>query len=136
MGRLGCWRSKGADAILVSIQGARTHLKVEDPLHQIAEGAQVQRRTLTLQVPPDAAKAYEMASPEERHRVDEALRRRLRELMKGLPRTGGAAAAREQAEGAQPSPGIHPEVRKMSGLVPPEVDARAEYREYLSKKHR
>ena len=31
---------------------------------------------------------------------------------------------------------IHPEVEKISGLVPPEVDAKAEYHEHLMKKHR
>ena len=34
------------------------------------------------------------------------------------------------------SDGIHPEVEKISGLVPSVVDARAEYREHLLKKHR
>ncbi len=31
---------------------------------------------------------------------------------------------------------IHPEVEKISGLVPPTVDAEAEYHEHLLKKHR
>ena len=31
---------------------------------------------------------------------------------------------------------IHPEVEKISGLVPHDVDARAEYHEHLLKKHR
>lgn len=31
---------------------------------------------------------------------------------------------------------IHPRVVQISGLVPPDVDARAEYREHLLKKHR
>lgn len=31
---------------------------------------------------------------------------------------------------------IHPEVEKISGLIPPEVDARAEYREHALGKHR
>ncbi len=30
---------------------------------------------------------------------------------------------------------IHPEVERISGLIPPEVDARAEYREYAVGKH-
>jgi len=30
---------------------------------------------------------------------------------------------------------IHPEVEKISGLIPPEVDARAEYREHARSKH-
>ena len=31
---------------------------------------------------------------------------------------------------------IHPEVERISGLVAPDVDAEAEYHEYLLKKHR
>jgi argininosuccinate lyase len=31
---------------------------------------------------------------------------------------------------------IHPEVEKIAGLLPPDVDARAEYREHLERKHR
>lgn len=31
---------------------------------------------------------------------------------------------------------IHPEVQKISGLVPPHVDAEAEYHAHLMKKHR
>ena len=30
---------------------------------------------------------------------------------------------------------IHPEVEKISGLIPPEVDARAEYREHVRGRH-
>jgi len=30
---------------------------------------------------------------------------------------------------------IHPEVERISGLVPPQVGARAEYREHVLKKH-
>ena len=30
---------------------------------------------------------------------------------------------------------IHPEVEKISGLIPPEVDARAEYHAHLRRKH-
>lgn len=30
---------------------------------------------------------------------------------------------------------IHPEVEKISGLIPAEVDARAEYREHVRGKH-
>ena len=32
-------------------------------------------------------------------------------------------------------PDIHPEVSKISGLIPPELDARAEYRAHLLNKH-
>ena len=38
---------------------------------------------------------------------------------------------RSQEEGE-----IHPEVEKISGLVPSDIDAEAEYHEHLSKKHR
>ena len=31
---------------------------------------------------------------------------------------------------------IHPEVEKISGLIPPEVDVRAAYREHAREKHR
>jgi hypothetical protein len=31
---------------------------------------------------------------------------------------------------------IHPEVEKISGLIPPEVDARGEYHEHALRKHR
>ena len=31
---------------------------------------------------------------------------------------------------------IHPEVEKISGLVPPHVDAGAEFHDHLEKKHR
>jgi hypothetical protein len=31
---------------------------------------------------------------------------------------------------------LHPEVEKIAGLVPSEVDARAEYREHARRKHR
>lgn len=40
-----------------------------------------------------------------------------------LPKSGGTGA-------------IHPEVERISGLIPPEVDARAEYREHALGKHR
>jgi hypothetical protein len=37
----------------------------------------------------------------------------------------------------QTGPGaIHPEVEKISGLIPADVDARAEYREHVLRKHR
>ncbi|HVT15130.1 MAG TPA: DUF6364 family protein [Thermoanaerobaculia bacterium] len=31
---------------------------------------------------------------------------------------------------------IHPEVEKISGLIPTNVDARAEYRKHVQRKHR
>lgn len=39
---------------------------------------------------------------------------------------------REGAEGRQ----VHPDVERISGLVPPEVDAEAVYRNHLLEKHR
>ncbi len=95
----------------------------------------MQNRTLTVQVPPDAAKAYEMASPEDRRRIDDALGRKLRELMKTLPPPGGPPAEATQAARWRPNAEIHPDVLKIGGLVPPDVDARAEYRDHLMKKH-
>lgn len=35
-----------------------------------------------------------------------------------------------------PGASIHPEVEKISGLVPSDIDARAQYREHLASKHR
>lgn len=101
----------------------------------------MQSRTLTLRVPPETAKAYESASSEERQRVDDALLSRLRELTEMLPSTpppsdAGASAAPSQAVRQPTEAEIHPEVSKISGLVPPDVDARAEYRAYLLNKHR
>ncbi len=37
---------------------------------------------------------------------------------------------------SQEGGGIHPEVERISGLVPSDVDAEAEYHEHLLKKHR
>jgi len=96
----------------------------------------MQNHTLTVQVPADTARAYETASPEERRRVDDALRRRLRELMKTLPAAVGDRSATSQAGRNHPNAEIHPDVLAISALVPPDIDARAEYRDYLMKKHR
>ncbi len=96
----------------------------------------MQSRTLSLQVPPEAARAYEVASLDDQRRVDDALRRRLRELMKTLPAAVKDPTAATQAARHHTSAEIHPDVLKISGLVPPDVDARAEYRDYLMKKHR
>ncbi|HEX4964807.1 MAG TPA: DUF6364 family protein [Thermoanaerobaculia bacterium] len=73
---------------------------------------------LTIRLPKtdlDFAKAYAQAH---RITVTELVDRYLRSLR---GRTGGA---------------IHPEVERIAGLVPPEVDARAEYREHALGKHR
>ena len=72
---------------------------------------------LTVRLPKsdlDFAKEYAQAH---RITVTELIDRYLRSLRGG---TGGA---------------IHPEVEKIAGLVPPEVDARAEYREHALRKH-
>jgi len=72
---------------------------------------------LTVRLPKsdlEFAKEYAQAH---RITVTELIDRYLRSLR------GGAGA-------------IHPEVEKISGLVPPGVDARAEYREHARKKHR
>lgn len=93
----------------------------------------MQSRSLTIHVTPDIASAYETASPEEQRRLDEVLSRKLREVMKR-----GRASARTAT--AQTAPGrveskVHPEVLSISGLVPPGIDAKADYREHLLKKH-
>lgn len=93
-------------------------------------------RTLTLRLSPDAAKAYELASPEEQRTVDAELRKRLRELMKALPDNENTSEETAQAAPVVPDTAIHPEVQKISGLIPPYVDAREEYRNHLMKKHR
>ena len=93
----------------------------------------MQSRSLTIHVTPEVAVAYETASPEEQRKLDELLSRKLREAMKRTKahvRTAPAQTARGRAESE-----IHPEVLSISGLVPPAVDARTEYREYLLKKH-
>lgn len=92
-------------------------------------------RTLTIQVPSDVARAYETASPEQQRRVDDALRGRLRELTKTLPPVTEAPGVTQPPAVSQASPEIHPDVLKIRGLVPSDVDARAEYRDYLMKKH-
>ena len=43
-------------------------------------------RTLTIQVPPADARAYETATPEQQRRVDDAFRGQLRELIGTMPR--------------------------------------------------
>lgn len=32
-------------------------------------------------------------------------------------------------------PGIHPEVEKITGILPPEINVQAEYGDYLERKH-
>lgn len=72
---------------------------------------------LTVRLPKsdlDFAKQYAQAH---RITVTELIDRYLRSLR------GGSGSA------------IHPEVEKISGLIPPEVDARAEYHEHVLRKH-
>ncbi len=95
----------------------------------------MQNYPLTVQVSAEAARAYEMASPEERRRVDDALRRGLRELMETPSATPAERPATSRAVRHQ-SAEIHPDVLAITGLVPPDFDARAEYRDHLMKKHR
>lgn len=78
----------------------------------------MQTAKLTIRLPQDSiafAKQYARA-----HRITltELIARHLRRL--------------QSEEGGE----IHPMVQKLSGLIPPEVDAEAEYHEYLLKKHR
>ena len=45
----------------------------------------MENRALTIHVAPEAAHAYEAASPEEQRRLDAVLSRKLREAMRSLP---------------------------------------------------
>ena len=67
-------------------------------------GKALMPRTLAIQVPPDDAKAYEMATPEQQRQVDAALRGRLRELMKAL---APAPQAPTPSQGAE-NPALQP----------------------------
>ncbi|HXU28979.1 MAG TPA: hypothetical protein VN851_00240 [Thermoanaerobaculia bacterium] len=49
---------------------------------------------------------------------------------------GLIARYRWSRHGASGMGAIHPEIEKISGLIPPEVDARAEYYEHSVRKHR
>lgn len=88
-------------------------------------------QVLKIRVDADAAQAYNAASLEQQRQVDTALNQRLRELM----RSESQPVAAQQDVNLPPSEEIHPEVLAISGLVPAEVDAKAEYNEYLLKKH-
>jgi hypothetical protein len=63
------------------------------------------------------------------------------EFLKAYARQHGITAAEVVGRYVQrlksaTQPAIHPEVAAISGLVAPENDAQAEYREHLLKKHR
>ena len=72
---------------------------------------------LTVRLPKEDLEFAKRYAREHRMTVTELIDRQLRRL-------------RSQSE-----TGIHPEVERISGLVPPQVDARAEHREHLLKKH-
>jgi len=77
-----------------------------------------ERRKLTVRLPKENLEFVERYAAEHQLTVTDVLDRYLTRL-------------REGAEGRR----IHPEVEKISGLVPSEVDARALYHEHLLRKH-
>ena len=78
----------------------------------------METRELTVQLPKDDIEFAERYAEEHRMTVAELIDRYLRRL-----RTGGKAS-------------IHPDVERISGLVPPDVDAEALYRAHLLEKHK
>jgi len=77
-----------------------------------------ERRKLTVRLPQENLEFVKRYAAEHQLTVTDVLDRYLTRL-------------REGAEGRR----IHPEVEKISGLVPSEVDARALYHEHLLRKH-
>jgi len=77
-----------------------------------------ERRKLTVRLPQENLEFVKRYAAEHQLTVTDVLDRYLTRL-------------REGAEGRR----IRPEVEKISGLVPPEVDARALYHEHLLRKH-
>lgn len=77
------------------------------------------RVKLTVRLPDDKLDYLKSYAAEHGITVTEVLNRFLSRL-------------RDQAE----EPPIHPEVRKISGLIPADIDARALYYEHLMEKHR
>ena len=75
-------------------------------------------RELTVHLPKDDIDFAERYAETHRMTVDELIDRYLRRL-----RTGTKAP-------------IHPDVERISGLVPPDIDAEALYREHLLDKHK
>jgi len=77
-----------------------------------------ERRKLTVRLPQENLEFVKRYAAEHQLTVTDVLDRYLTRL-------------REGAEGRR----IHPEVEKISGLVPSDVDARALYHEHLLRKH-
>jgi len=77
-----------------------------------------ERRKLTVRLPQENLEFVKRYAAEHQLTVTDVLDRYLTRL-------------REGAEGRL----IHPEVERISGLVPSEVDARALYHEHLLRKH-
>ena len=73
---------------------------------------------LTVRLPKSDLEFAKQYAQAHRITVTELIDRYLKSLR------GGSAAS------------IHPEVERISGLISPEVDARAEYREHAAGKHR
>ena len=73
---------------------------------------------LTVRLPKKDLEFAKKYAQEHHITVTELIDRYLRRLQAKYPR------------------GIHPEVEKISGLVPPEIDAEAMYREDLIKRYR
>lgn len=77
----------------------------------------MQTAMLTIQLPEEDLEFAQRYAQEHRISLSELFDRHLRLLRRQAP-----------AE-------IHPEVERLSGLVPSHVDARVEHREHLFKKH-
>ncbi len=73
---------------------------------------------LTVRLPTRDIEFAKRYAQEHQITVTELIDRYLRRLRKG------------------PDSGIHPEVEKISGLVPADVDATAEFHEHMARKHR
>jgi len=73
---------------------------------------------LTVRLPREEIEFAKQYAQEHRVTVAELFDRYLRRL--------------QEASGAA----IHPEVEKISGIIPPDVDARAAYLDHLARKHR
>ena len=80
----------------------------------------METRELTVQLPKDDIEFAERYAEEHRMTVAELIDRYLRRL-----RAGGSDKT-----------SIHPDVERISGLVPSDIDAEALYREHLLEKHK
>lgn len=81
--------------------------------------AKTTRAKLTVRLPVDHLEFLKEYAASHRMTATEVIDRYLERL-------------RDSAD-AQP---IHPEIERMSGLIPSEIDPEAEYREHLLRKHR